>query len=120
MYDNSTVFVLEIKSMLNTEVNLSMIWMWIKTMDYSLKMTRPIPLKRNDPGLKQQRMQYMQWYNSEPFNIRYTNLIVVDESPFHLNMIKFHGWAPVGHTPNPVVVGSRGPNVTMIIDNKPP
>lgn len=30
-------------------------------------------------------------------------------------MLRAHGRSPVGSTPNPVVVNSRGPNVTMIL-----
>ena len=39
----------------------------------------------------------------------------MDESPFNLHMLRTHGRALRGVTPNPIVQNSRGPNITMIL-----
>ncbi|KII74333.1 hypothetical protein RF11_04658 [Thelohanellus kitauei] len=70
-------------------------------------MTRPIPIRRNDPGVKDERVSYIGLYNSVPF--------IQDESPFHLHMTKSRSWLRRGTTTNPIIGTSRGPNVTMII-----
>ena len=78
-------------------------------------MTHSLAERRNDPSVKEERISYPNWYNGLPINKKYRNVIYIDESPFHLNLIRSHGWARRGETPNPIVNNSRGGNVTMIL-----
>ncbi|KII62963.1 hypothetical protein RF11_12168 [Thelohanellus kitauei] len=55
-----------------------------------------VPLKQDDPGVKQQSP-------------------IRSVSPFHLHMMKSQVWTPFGQAPKPVVVGSKLPNSTKII-----
>ena len=78
-------------------------------------MTRSVPERRIDPEIKQERIPYVRWYQSQSVHLRYSNIIYIDESPFNLHMIKSHSWSRVGTIPNPIVTNSRGQNVTMIL-----
>ncbi|KII66611.1 hypothetical protein RF11_13772 [Thelohanellus kitauei] len=78
-------------------------------------MTRPIPVARNDPDVKDERVSYIGWYNSVPITIRYSNLIFVDESPFHLHIMRSHSPSRIRTSPNSIIRSSRSPILTMII-----
>ncbi|KII69907.1 hypothetical protein RF11_15688 [Thelohanellus kitauei] len=59
--------------------------------NYTWKLTRPIPLKRNDPDVKLERNSYCEWYQTS------------------------HAWGKKGKTTNPVLSKDIGQNITMIL-----
>lgn len=113
--DNQTITLNEFKTKLNLSVSLTTIWRWLKSMNITWKMTRPITEQRNSVEVIRERLNYVRWYNSLNPVFRLRNLIFIDESPFNLNMFRSHSWAIKGRTPNPIVRNSRGPNVTMML-----
>lgn len=115
MEDDNIYTLADIKHHLNIIVHPPTVWKWLKSLNYSWKITRPIPERRNDASVKAERVDYIRWYQAYSVSIRYSNIIYLDESPFNLNIIKSHAWSRVGTTPNPVVNNSRGSNVTMIL-----
>lgn len=115
MNDNTSKSILDVKIELAIDVNVTTVWRWVKKLGYTFKMTRPIPSRRNDEDVKAERKLYVRWYNAVPFKMRYSNLIFIDESPFHLHMMRSHSWAKRGVTPNPILAPSKGHNVTMIL-----
>ncbi|KII68921.1 hypothetical protein RF11_03830 [Thelohanellus kitauei] len=115
MNDNDTKSVMDVKNRLNVDAHETTVWRWIRKLGFTYKMTLPIPVRRNDEDVKEERVSYIGWYNSIPFTIRYKNLIFVDESPFHLHMMRSHSWSRRGISPNPITRSSRGPNATMIL-----
>lgn len=113
--DNYTITVEDIIQKLDLTVHTTTVWRWLKKIHYSWKLTRPIPQKRNDPSVKMERKAYVDWYQSISPVRRYTDLIYLDESPFHLHMFRAHAWGKKGVTTNPILKGNKGPNVSMIL-----
>lgn len=112
--DNSTVCLDQIMDRLNLNVSSPTLWRWVKNLGFTYKMTRPIYERRNDDRTKELRVDYIRWYNGLLHTYRYRNLIYIDESPFNIHMLRSHGWAMRGRTPNPIVQ-PRGQNVTCIL-----
>ena len=115
MDDNNIYNCGDIKDICGLSFDISTVWRWIKRLGYTYKMVRTIPEMRNDPVVKAERKEYVQWYMSLPIHVRYRNIIYIDESPFNLHMVRSHGYAMRGHTPNQTILNSRGYNVTMIL-----
>ena len=115
IHDDCTITLQSMIEKLNLSVNRSTVWRWLKILNISFKMTRQVPKSRNCQGVKVERERYANWYTSLPLNVRYRNLVFIDESPFSLHLLRSHGRSIVGTTPNPVVQNSRGRNVTMIV-----
>lgn len=113
--DENLYTLADIVHHLGIDVHQATVWKWLKNLNFSWKITRPIPEKRNTEEVKLERIPYIRWYQSYSPHQRYSNIIYVDESPFNLHIIKTHAWSRVGTTPNPVVSNSRGNNVTMIL-----
>jgi transposase len=115
MLDNNIYYLHDLKRILDVNVHESTIWRWLKKLNYSYKLIRNIPIMRNDEGVKNERIEYVEAYMRIPLNYRYRNLIYIAESPFNLHIVRSHGYSKVGTTPNQIVSNSRGANVTMII-----
>ena len=113
--DNIQYTLQDIVDNLGIDVHAATVWKWLKKLNYSWKLTRPVPERRNDDDVKERRVTYVYWYQSLPLRLRCSNVVYLDESPFHLNIIRSHAWSRVGETRNPVVSTSRGRNVTMIL-----
>lgn len=113
--DDCTITLQSMIEKLSLTVHPSTVWRWLKSMNMTFKLARPIPQSRNCESVKIERKAYAEWYTNVSIDRRYQNLIFVDESPFTLHMIRNHGRALRGETPNPVVRNSRGDNVTMIL-----
>ena len=113
--DDCTITLQSMIEKLNLSVHRSTVWRWLKALNISFKMTRSIPEKRNCSEVKLERICYADWYQAIHMDLRYKNLVFIDESPFSLHMLRSHGRSLVGTTPNPVVENSRGRNVTMIL-----
>ncbi|KII74292.1 hypothetical protein RF11_10030 [Thelohanellus kitauei] len=80
--DDQTHTIQEIKPALNVEADLTTVWRWVKSLGYMYKVTRPIYERRNDPDIKQQRVEYIRWYTSNSSIFRYLNIIFVDENTY--------------------------------------
>ncbi|KII64613.1 Transposon Tf2-6 polyprotein [Thelohanellus kitauei] len=113
--DNCTMTTSDIIEKIGITVNETTVWRWLKKLNFSWKMTRPVAVLRNDPTVKSERKSFVEWYQSMTPEYQRNNIIYIDESPFNLQMFRSHGWALVGETPNPVIPTSRGPNVSMIL-----
>lgn len=113
--DDCTITLQSMIEKLNLNVSQTTVWRWLKSFKISFKMTRQVPQSRNCAAVKQERREYANWYTNLPIGVRYEKLIFIDESPFSLHMLRAHGRSPIGTTPNPIVINSRGPNVTMIL-----
>ena len=72
-------------------------------------------MSRNSVSAKEERKRYAEWYTGISIDIRYRNIIFVDESPFSLHMIRNRGRALREGTLNVVLSNSRESNVTMIL-----
>ena len=101
MNDNQTKTIEHTRNRLGTQACLNTVWRWVKGLGYTYKITRPIYERRNDPSIKEHRIQYIRWYNPHAPSFRYKNLIFIDESPFNLHMFRSHSWTMKGVTPNP-------------------
>lgn len=113
--DDCTITLQSMIDKLNLTVHPSTIWRWLKAMNMTFKIARSIPQSRNCDSVKMERKMYAEWYINIAIDRRYNNIIFVDESPFTLHMLRNHGRALRGQTPNPVVTNSRGDNITMIL-----
>ncbi|KII63854.1 hypothetical protein RF11_05876 [Thelohanellus kitauei] len=51
MDDNVTQSVVDIKNRLNLSVDDTTVWRWVKKLGFIYKMTRPVPIRRNDSGI---------------------------------------------------------------------
>ena len=80
---------------LNINVHESTVWKWLKKLNYSWKITRPVPERRNNDDVKNERVEYVRWYQDYSPHLRYSNIIYIDESPFNLHIIKTHAWSRV-------------------------
>ncbi len=115
MEDDCTLTIQCIIEKLGITVHISTVWKWIKRLNYTYKIVRPVPISRNIPPVKQERKLYAEWYTGIPIEVRYRNIIFVDESPFSLHMMRNRGRALRGKTPNITIPNSKGSNVTMIL-----
>lgn len=113
--DNCTITLSEMICKLEINVSIVTVWRWLKSMEITLKLTRPVPLSRNSDRVKDLRKDYAEWYQRMPPPYRYTKHVYVDESPFHLHMLRSYGRAPKGVTPNPILQNNKGKNITMIL-----
>ncbi|KII65377.1 hypothetical protein RF11_13238 [Thelohanellus kitauei] len=71
--DDQMHTIKEIKTALNVEADLTTVWLWVKSLGYRYKVTRPIYERRNDPDIKQKRVEYIRWYTSNSPIFRYRN-----------------------------------------------
>lgn len=113
--DDNLYTVSDLIDKIEVDVSVSTVWRWLKKLNFSWKLVRPINPMRNNPAVKLERMEYANWMMAIPFYQRYRNIIFIDESPFNLQMIRSHAWQKVGVTPNPMIPVSKGPNITMIL-----
>ena len=84
-------------------------------MNTTFKLVTTAPQSRNCESVKLDRKRYAEWFPGIPIDRRYEKIIYVNESPLSLHMIRNHCRALRGQTPNPVVMNSRGDNITMIL-----
>ncbi|KII66551.1 hypothetical protein RF11_16010 [Thelohanellus kitauei] len=81
---NCTTTIQGIINTLDLDVCHTTVWRSLKKNNYSWKMTRPIPEKRNDPEIKAERREYVLWYQSILPHLRYSHIVYVDESPIYI------------------------------------
>ena len=57
--DNFLYTLSELRAALYIDVHLSTLWRWLKKLNYTYKIVRPIPERRNDPEVKLERKVYV-------------------------------------------------------------
>ena len=75
--DNNHYTLSDIVDNLSIDVHPATVWKWLKALNFSWKITRPVPERRNDPEVKLERIPYVRWYQSQSVHLRYSNIIYI-------------------------------------------
>ena len=84
---------------------------------YSLKDLRSVPVNWNQPGVKEERRQYIEWLMSDVGLNRFK--IFIDEFGVNVWTSRTKGRAAVGQRAVRIVEGQRGKNVTICLAISP-
>ncbi|KII60279.1 hypothetical protein RF11_15376 [Thelohanellus kitauei] len=113
--DDCTISVDGIIKKLNLEVHSTTVWRWLKKINYSWKLIRPFPVKRNDPDVKSQRKSYCEWYQTVDPLRKNIDIIYIGESSFNLHMMRVHDRRKKEITTNSILPINRGYSITMFL-----